>query len=80
MRWWPRKLWCALMGHDYQIWQRFDRGSYRLVCHCCKASWGVHGDTGITLRWSPPMHAMYESFGHRIKEWPVSAATAAGEG
>lgn len=58
---------CLLFWHVLFIWQEF-RGSRRVVCGCCRKSWGMHDETKSFIPWSGELEEMYQSFGFKIRD------------
>jgi hypothetical protein len=69
-------LWCFLFGHRYEVWQNFSRTSRRVVCGHCHGDWAMNDEVRAFVPWSGEFAAMYELFGHRIRERPAGRRSA----
>lgn len=61
-----KKLLCYLIGHNYNIVQRFSKTSRRVECLRCKADWGMNDSVMSLIPWSGELEEMYELFGYKI--------------
>ena len=61
------KLWCWLVGHRYEVWQRFSHYSRRVICDHCGGDWGMNDDVRAIIPWSDELADCYRVMGHKIR-------------
>ena len=59
---------CLLLGHKYQVVQRFNKTNRRVRCTRCNKDWGMNDSTQSLVKWDSELEEMYQRQGHTIKQ------------